>query len=307
MSNFSANTLIENIGALELGAVTYSLDDVGLEASVGPATPTGGAWTQVCCRRIDDGVLENASVTVMAGPTVAPCTVMTCPRRIDDATLEESAGTLYAGPTSPNIQCMASVQPFCPRRVDDSSLEASTGNLSIQPSGFTQPCPTFHSRCVDDGALEDAAAIAAAPSYNMGCSSTQGAMCRRIDDGALEASAGSAAMMRPSIQVCVTPHCPHIDDGELETVAAMTASPSFDSVCGSTVGPRCFRRIDDSALEGMVISAGPNLGPPTGRGWTGACCGRIDDSALEASVGSATPTGNAWTQVCCRRIDDSTN
>ena len=89
-------------------------------------------------------------------------------------------------------------------------------------------------------------------------------------------------------------------------------------------------RIGDGALEAMVVT-GPNLGPPTGRGWTGACCGRIDDGALEASahaappmtmipcpfriddgaleasVGFATPTGNAWTQVCCRRIDDSTN
>lgn len=69
--------------------------------------------------------------------------------------------------------------------------------------------------------------------------------CPRIDDGALEASAGSA-MMTPSIQVCVTPRCGRIDDGELETAAAMTASPSFDTVCGSTMGPRCFRRIDDS-------------------------------------------------------------
>ena len=148
MSNFSSNTPIENIGALELDAVTVSLADGALEASVGPASPTGGAWTQFCCRRIDDGALEAAAVAT-SGPTIAPCTVMACPRRIDD------------------------------------------------------------------GAFEAAAAIAAAPSYNMGCTSTQGQMCRRIDDS------------------------------ELETATAMTASPSFDSVCGSTIGPRCFRRIDD--------------------------------------------------------------
>ena len=201
MSNFSSNTPIENIGALELDAVTVSLADGALEASVGPASPTGGAWTQFCCRRIDDGALEAAAVAT-SGPTIAPCTVMACPRRIDDGALEASA-TMGPGQT---------IITYCGcGRVDDGTLEAVAG----PPTGANNCRTAWPCVRIDDGAFEAAAAIAAAPSYNMGCTSTQGQMCRRIDDS------------------------------ELETAAAMTASPSFDSVCGSTIGPRCFRRIDD--------------------------------------------------------------
>ena len=66
-------------------------------------------------------------------------------------------------------------------------------------------------------------------------------------------------------------------------------------------------RIGDGALEAMVVT-GPNLGPPTGRGWTGACCGRIDDGALEATgFSSINPSyGIACSSTqgpMCRRID----
>jgi hypothetical protein len=100
VSNFS----IENIGAFELNHATISVVDraleatthgpaptslhagcyhirVGdgaLEASVGSATPTGNAWTQVCCRRIDDAAVEASA---QAAP---PMTMIPCPYRIDD-------------------------------------------------------------------------------------------------------------------------------------------------------------------------------------------------------------------------------
>jgi hypothetical protein len=291
VSNFSSNTPIENIGALELGAVAYGLNDGTLEAvAVATSGPTVAPCTVMACpRRIDDGALEVAAVT---GPNQTIITYCACPR-VDDGELEASAGIVYAGPTSPDVQCIASVKPFCPRYIDDGALEAVAGPptganncrtawpcariddsaleaATVDPrptspryncqridgpleavAGPDQPTRlplTLQSFCrrIDDGAFEAAAAIVAAPSYNMGCSSTQGQMCRRIDDDALEAT------------------------------AVMTASPSFDTVCGSTIGPRCFRGLDDGALEAIVVSAGPS-GQVTGRGWTGMCCGRIDD------------------------------
>ena len=110
-----SNFTIENIGALELNRASVLLsddaleatavsmtaptsanncgtvwpcariDDGALEASVGPVTPTGGAWTQFCCRRIDDGALE-AAAAVTSGPTIHYCNTLVganCPRRID--------------------------------------------------------------------------------------------------------------------------------------------------------------------------------------------------------------------------------
>jgi hypothetical protein len=94
---------------------------------------------------LNDGTLEDVAGYALAGPTIAPCTVMTCPR------------------------------------VDDGALEAAAGNVSLEPSGFNQPCPTFHSRCIDDGALEASAASTAGPSADVRLCTKQ--MCTlRTDD-----------------------------------------------------------------------------------------------------------------------------
>ena len=172
-------------------------------------------------------------------------------------------------------------------------------NFTIENIGALEL--NYASVLLSDGTLE-ATAVDVGPTATV-TANHPFTYCPRINDGALEASAGQA-MAGPTIAPCTVMTCPRIDDGELETVAAMIASPSFDSVCGSTIGPRCFRRIDDGVLEAMVVSAGPNLGPPTGRGWTGACCGRIDDGALEASAQAAPP----MTMIPCPfRIDDGAN
>lgn len=122
-------------GALEASAtmgpgqtiITYCgcghVDDGALEAA---AVATSGPTIQYCntlvganCpRRIDDGALENAAVTVAAGPTIAPCTVMTCPR-IDDGELEATAGILHANPTGAGNICNMTGPLMCPRRIDD--------------------------------------------------------------------------------------------------------------------------------------------------------------------------------------------
>lgn len=92
---------------------------------------------------------------------------------------------------------------------------------------------------LSDDALEATAASQAAPTSVNNCGTVW--PCARIDDGALE-NAAVTVTVGPTIAPCTVMTCPRrIDDGELETAAAMTASPSFDTVCASTIGRRCLR------------------------------------------------------------------
>lgn len=188
----------------------------------------------------------------------------------------------------------------------DGALEAAADALSVAPTSVPNVCrSTIHvaSGCqwidANDSALEDAAAMTAAPSYNMGCTSTQGNMCRRIDDDAIEAVGGGlhanptgagrlcdlTGVLNP---VCQGRRIDANDDGALETAAVSMAGPpaTFQS-CQTFRGlpGGCTRidtnEIDDGALEMTVVSASTPTHHTCVHSSMG--CLNIDDAALETA------------------------
>lgn len=126
------------LGALELGAIAPAADAALERTARLTLGPTRDPWV---CHYIDDGALEAASLELQ-------------PRTI------------------PHTLCFG---------IDDAGVERTAGPLP-QPSPYT--AGTTWCRHIGDDALETS---------QMGPPMTHPMMCHRIDDGALEEAAGVAA------------------------------------------------------------------------------------------------------------------